>query len=176
MKSINKTLLFIENIIFASRWLQSPIYILLALILIAFTYEIAKEIFHLFSNINSFTEENLIVLALTLCDAVLVANLVVVVIISGYENFVSKINVAESDDQPLWIKRLSPSAVKMKIAGSIIAISSISLLKQFLEASKISDRELLWGASIHIVFVISALLISIIGYIEKKTKIKSLKK
>lgn len=176
MKSFDKMFIFIEKIIFASRWLQSPIYILLTLILIAFTYEIAKEIFHLFNNIDSFTEENLIVLALTLCDAVLVANLVVVVIISGYENFVSKINVRENDNQPLWIKRLSPSAVKMKIAGSIIAISSISLLKQFLEASKISDRELLWGVLIHIIFVISALLISIIGYIEKRSKIKNLKK
>ena len=171
MQYINKIPIFIEKIIFASRWLQSPIYILLTLILIAFTYEIAKEILHLFSNLDTFTEENLVVLALTLCDAVLVANLVVVVIISGYENFVSKIFIAQNKSQPLWIKRLSPNAVKMKIAGSIIAISSISLLKQFLEASKIPDRELLWGAIIHIIFVISALLIAVIGYIEKRSSV-----
>ena len=91
----------------------------------------------------------------------------VIVIISGYENFVSRIDIDKARGQPLWIKRLSPDAVKMKIAGSIIAISSISLLKQFLEVSKVTDRELLWGAVIHGVFVISALLVALIGYIEK---------
>ena len=119
------------------------------------------------THLHSFNEEKLVVLALTLCDAVLVANLVVVVIISGYENFVSRIDVDKASGQPLWIKRLSPDAVKMKIAGSIIAISSISLLKQFLEISKVTDRELLWGAIIHGVFVISALLVALISYIEK---------
>ena len=167
MQDSRKLAITVEKIIFVSRWLQSPIYLLLMLVLLAFTYEIAKEIAHLFAHLNTFNEEKLVVLALTLCDAALVANLVVIVIISGYENFVSRIDIDKARGQPLWIKRLSPDAVKMKIAGSIIAISSISLLKQFLEVSQVTDRELLWGAVIHGVFVTSALLVALIGYIEK---------
>ncbi|MFT4694152.1 MAG: hypothetical protein ACI8TE_001054 [Francisella sp.] len=130
---INKILSIIEKFIFGIRWLQAPIYMLLSLVLVGFIYEIYHELFVLFSSLGSFNEEKLIILALTLCDVVLVANLVVIVVISGYENFVSKMNLEKSGGgQPLWIKKLSPNAVKLKIAGSIIGISSISLLKKIL--------------------------------------------
>ncbi|APC96346.1 TIGR00645 family protein [Francisella frigiditurris] len=165
----SKLAIALEKFIFGIRWLQAPIYILLSFILIAFIYEIFNELKHLFMSLSSFNGEKLIILTLTLCDAVLVANLVVIVIISGYENFVSKINMRKQNGQPLWIKKLSPNAVKIKIAGSIIAISSISLLKKFLEISQTTDRELLWGTIIHIVFVLSALLIAITSYIEGKS-------
>ena len=100
MQDSRKLAITIEKIIFASRWLQSPIYLLLMLVLLAFTYEIAKEIAHLFAHLNTFNEEKLVVLALTLCDAALVANLVVIVIISGYENFVSRIDIDKGKGQP----------------------------------------------------------------------------
>ncbi len=166
----NKILVTLERLIFGIRWLQAPIYLLLSLILMAFVYEITHELIHLFTHLHDFDEEKLVVLALTLCDAVLVANLVVMVIISGYENFVYRIMMKDDTGKPLWIKKLSPNAVKIKIAGSIIAISSISLLKEFLEISQTSDRDLMWGAIIHMIFVVSALLIAITYYIEKKTK------
>ena len=172
----NKFLVGFEKIIFGIRWLQAPIYLLLSLILVAFIYEIIFELGHLFIHMGEFNEEKLVALALTLCDAVLVANLVVMVIISGYENFVYRISMKDDTGKPLWIKKLSPNAVKIKIAGSIIAISSISLLKEFLEISQTSDRDLMWGAIIHLVFVVSALLIAITYYIEKKTsKLSQLK-
>lgn len=131
-------------------------------------YDISKEVGFLVYKLNYFTRYKLVLLALTLCDAVLVANLVVVVIISGYENFVSRIETTSDKSAPTWIKSLSPTGVKMKIAGSIVAISSISLLKQFLEISQISDRDLLWNVIIHIIFVFSAIMIAMTGFIEKK--------
>nr|WP_240308761.1 YqhA family protein [Francisella opportunistica] len=168
----NKLEITLEKIIFSIRWLQAPVYILLSFILITYIYMIFIELKHLFVVLiysNKFNIEKLTTLTLTLCEAVLVANLVVMVIISGYENFVSKMNNSkEKYGQPVWIKKLSPDAVKIKIAGSIITISSISLLQGFLDILHTTDRELLWGVTIHIVFVVSALLISITSYIVGK--------
>jgi uncharacterized protein (TIGR00645 family) len=167
---MNKLLSLIEKFIFGIRWLQAPIYMLLSFVLVGFIYEIYHELYILFSSLGTFDEDKLIILALTLCDVVLVANLVVIVVISGYENFVSKMNLEKQDSgQPLWIKKLSPNAVKLKIAGSIIGISSISLLKKFLEISQTSDRDLIWASTIHIIFVVSALLIATTSYVEGKS-------
>lgn len=166
----NKLLSLIERFIFAIRWIQAPIYILLSFVLFGFIYEIYHELYILFTSLATFDEDKLIILALTLCDIVLVANLVVIVVISGYENFVSKMNLdRKGGGQPIWIKKLSPNAVKLKIAGSIIGISSISLLKKYLEISQTSDRDLVWAASIHIVFVVSALLIAATSFVEGKS-------
>ncbi|MFZ9035932.1 MAG: TIGR00645 family protein [Francisellaceae bacterium] len=160
----------LEKIIFASRWIQAPIYLILILVLIAFVYQMGFEVFHLLVNLNSYKDYNLIVLGLTLCDTVLVANLIVIVIISGYENFVSRLDVDHKSGEPLWIKKLSHSGVKLKIAGSIVAISSISLLKQFLDISQLTSRELLWYVIIHLTFVLSAFFLVMIAYVEKKLK------
>lgn len=167
---INKLLSIMERFIFGIRWIQAPIYMLLSFVLFGFIYEIFHELQLLFTSLESFDEDKLIILALTLCDVVLVANLVVIVVISGYENFVSKMNLDRSGSgQPIWIKKLSPNAVKLKIAGSIIGISSISLLKKYLEISQTSDRDLMWAATIHIVFVVSALLIAATSFVEGKS-------
>lgn len=170
-KYINKLISCIEIFIFGIRWIQAPIYILLSFVLLGFIYEIYNELYYLFSSFNNFDEDQLIILSLALCDVVLVANLVVIVVISGYENFVSRMNLAKKhgDSQPIWIKKLSPNEVKLKISGSIIGISSISLLKKFLEVSQTSNRDLMWSASIHIVFVVSALLIALTSFIEGKS-------
>lgn len=161
---------FLERIVFASRWIQAPIYLILILVLLAFVYQMANEVFHLFTSINVLKPHELIVLGLTLCDTVLVANLIVIVIISGYENFVSKIDVEHKSGEPIWIKRLSHTGVKLKIAGSIVAISSISLLKQFLDIPQLSNRELLWYVVLHLTFLISALILVFVGLLEKKIK------
>ncbi|WP_119343447.1 TIGR00645 family protein [Facilibium subflavum] len=160
----------LEKFVFASRWIQAPIYLILILVLWAFVYQMAIEVIHLFMRLTLLAPHELIVLGLTLCDTVLVANLIVIVIISGYENFVSKLDVEHKKGEPLWIKRLSHSGVKMKIAGSIVAISSISLLKQFLDIPQLSNRELLWYVVLHLTFLISALILVIIGMLEKKLK------
>lgn len=130
----------------------------------------AHEVIHLFVNLQQLKAHEFIVLGLTLCDTVLVANLVVIVIISGYENFVSKIDVDHKLGEPVWIKRLSHTGVKLKISGSIVAISSISLLKQFLDIPQLSNRELLWYVILHLTFLVSALILVFIGFLEKKIK------
>ena len=168
VKNISKIEIIFEKIIFSSRWILAPIYFILTTILFVFVYDIGKDIWHILYKLNYYNGYKLVLIALTLCDAVLVANLVVVVIISGYENFVSRIDIDSEKGEPTWIKSLSPTGVKMKIAGSIVAISSISLLKQFLEITQISDRELIWNVIIHIVFVFSAMMIAITGILERK--------
>ncbi len=98
----------------------------------------------LFTSLGRLDKDKLIILALTLCDVVLVENLIVIVVINGYENFVIKIKLEKRcGEKQLWIKKLSPNVVKLKIAGSIIGISFISLLKKFLEISQTSDRDLI---------------------------------
>ncbi|WP_395947114.1 TIGR00645 family protein [Caedibacter taeniospiralis] len=161
---------FLERLIFGSRWIQAPIYIILVLVLLAFVYQMANEVLHLFISLTILKPHELIVLGLTLCDTVLVANLIVIVIISGYENFVSKIDVEHTSGEPIWIKRLSHTGVKLKIAGSIVAISSISLLKQFLDIPQLSDRELLWYVVLHLTFLISSLILVFVAVLEKKIK------
>lgn len=158
----------IEKTIFASRWLQAPIYLMLCSVLLAFSFHIAKEVSLMFWNINRLAGHDLIVLSLNLCDSALVANLIVVVIISGYENFVSKIDVGHKTGEPIWIKKLSPTGVKMKVAGSIVAISSISLLKQFLDTTVTDSHTLMWSVIIHLVFLLSATITAIIGILENK--------
>ena len=165
-KKINKFAIFLEKIIFWSRWLQAPIYLLLILVLIAFIYQMAIEVKNLFYNLYGMEPHHLVVIGLTLCDMVLIANLIVIVIISGYENFVSKINVINTDDEPIWIKKLSPNGVKLKVSGSIVAISSISLLKHFLDIPKFDNRELIWHVIIHITFLISSLILVITNILE----------
>ena len=160
----------LERMVFASRWIQAPIYLILIFVLLAFVYQIANEVLHLFTNLNILKPHELIVLGLTLCDTVLVANLIVIVIISGYENFVSKIDVEHKSGQPIWIKNLSHTGVKLKIAGSIVAISSISLLKQFLDIPQLGNRELLWCVLLHLTFLLSALILVFVGLLEKKIK------
>lgn len=160
----------LERIIFASRWIQAPIYLTLVLVLLAFVYQMAHEVSCLFVKIALLKPHELIVLGLTLCDTVLVANLIVIVIISGYENFVSKIDVNHNSGEPIWIKRLSHTGVKLKISGSIVSISSISLLKQFLDIPQLSNCELLWYVLLHLTFLISALILVFIGLLEKKIK------
>ncbi|WP_116963618.1 TIGR00645 family protein [Fastidiosibacter lacustris] len=167
---LSKLEVFLERAIFASRWIQAPIYLILVLVLLAFVYQMASEVLHLFMTIKSLAPHELIVLGLTLCDTVLVANLIVIVIISGYENFVSKIDVEHKSGEPIWIKRLSHTGVKLKIAGSIVAISSISLLKQFLDIPQLSNRDLMWYVLLHLTFLVSALILVFVGLLEKKIK------
>ena len=157
----------LESLIFTSRWLQAPIYIGIAMILFAFIYLIFKDIYLLFSHINTLSDENLIITALTICDLGLIANLIIIVVISGYENFVSKLDIKHSEGEPIWIKRLKHSDVKMKILGSIVAISSIQLLKILLMKNS-PTHEVILAITIQVVFVLSALVLAFISVIEKK--------
>ncbi|ODN43534.1 TIGR00645 family protein [Piscirickettsia litoralis] len=162
----------IEKMIFASRWLQAPIYIIILFVLFAFIYFAAMDVYDLYANISKLNEEKLIVTALSLCDIILIANLVIIVVISGYENFVSRLDVDHKEGEPIWIKRLNHGGVKLKIAASIVAISSIQLLKVFLESvspnTPLNSQTLLWSVIIHLTFIASALLLALMSWIEKR--------
>ena len=163
---------FIEVIIFNSRWLLVPFYlglvISIALLLIKFT----KEFVGFISIALTGSGSDVIISVLTLIDVVMIANLLLIIIFAGYENFVSKINTGDSEDRPNWMGHVTFADLKMKLIGSIIAISAIELLKAFLSLENYTNTELAWQVGIHMTFVVSALLFAITDWLaaDKKRK------
>ncbi len=153
----------LERFLFTSRWFQAPLYVGLTFLLFAFLIKFGQEILHVGLHIVDMQEQDLVLISLSLIDLVLVANLLVMVIISGYENFVSRIDVT-ADDTLTWVGKLDSSTLKLKVATSIVAISSINLLKAFMNASDVPDNKLMWLVIIHLTFVVSAVLM---GYLDK---------
>lgn len=151
----------LETAIFASRWLLAPFYLGLALslfvLLIKFVFEFAHIAAHAFDS----TESQVILGLLALVDLSLTGSLIVIVIFSGYENFVSKIDHSQHKDWPEWMGTIDFTALKIKLLGSIVAISAIQLLKQFMSIGTVSDRDLFWLVIIHVVFVISSVLLAL---------------
>lgn len=154
----------IERLLYASRWLLAPIYLGLSLTLIALAFRFFQEIYHLFSHILEISESDMVLVVLALIDLSLVASLVVMVMFSGYENFVSRIDVREGDDQLDWLGKLDSGTLKLKVAASIVAISSIHLLQEFVNIPQVPNDKLMWYVIIHLTFVISALLM---GFLDR---------
>ena len=173
---------FLEVFIFGARWLLAPLYVGLvgALALLVFRY--GKEFVTLASNINESDNHVFTLDLLGLLDLVLLGNLILIVLFAGYENFVSKIDAAhESEDRPHWMGTIDFSGLKLKLIGSLVAISVIELLKDFIglgEGQKVDDA-LIWRVIIHLTFVVSGVLFSIMDWVadnrliqEAKHKIK----
>jgi uncharacterized protein (TIGR00645 family) len=154
----------IERLLYASRWLLAPIYLGLSLTLIALAFRFFQEIYHLFSHILEISESDMVLVVLALIDLSLVASLVVMVMFSGYENFVSRIDVREGDDQLDWLGKLDSGTLKLKVAASIVAISSIHLLQEFVNIPQVPNDKLMWYVIIHLTFVVSALLM---GFLDR---------
>ena len=156
----------LERFLFASRWIQAPLYAGLTLLLVGFVIKFFQEVVHSAANLIEMREQDLVLTALSLIDLVLVANLLVMVIISGYENFVSRIDLPESEAEETltWVGKLDSGTLKLKVAASIVAISSINLLKAFMNAEDVPDDKLLWLVVMHLTFVASAVLM---GLLEK---------
>ena len=152
----------IERLLFASRWLLAPIYLGLSLTLVAVGIKFFQELWHLLSHILEIGEADMILVVLALIDLSLVASLVVMVMFSGYENFVSRIDTREGDDKLGWLGKLDAGTLKLKVAASIVAISSIHLLQKFVNAAHIENDKLLWYVIIHLTFVVSALLLGLL--------------
>ncbi len=152
----------IENIVFHSRWLLAPIYLGAVLILAMFMVKFVQEVLYYFPQVFSIEKTNLIIMSLTLVDLILIANLLLIVIFSGYENFVSKIDmVADHVDRPDWMGTVDYSALKLKLIGSIVAISSIELLKAFINMDNIPKENIGWMIGLHLTFVVSGLVFAI---------------
>jgi len=150
-----------ERLLFASRWLLAPFYLGLALSLVALLIKFMGELLHIATHVFSSTETEVILGVLALVDLALTASLLIIVIFSGYENFVSKIDHADHEDWPEWMGTIDFTALKLKLLSSIVAISAIQLLKQFMAVQATTDRELFWLVVIHVVFVVSSVLLAL---------------
>ena len=146
------------------RWLLAPIYFGLSLALIALGIKFFQELFHLFPHILEITEAEVVLIVLALVDISLVGSLIIMVMLSGYENFVSKIDVDGAADSLGWLGKLDAGSLKIKVAASIVAISSIHLLRAFMNLQHIDNDKLMWYVIFHMTFVFSALLL---GYLDR---------
>lgn len=156
----------IETIVFGSRWLLAPFYIGLALSLVVLLIKFIQEFIHIAATAFSASEPDVLLGVLSLVDLALTGSLLIIVIFSGYENFVSKIDHADHRDWPEWMGTIDFTALKLKLLSSIVAISAIQLLKQFMSLGKVSDRDLYWLVVIHIVFVVSSVLLALSDWIS----------
>ena len=154
----------LENIIFASRWVQAPVYAGLILGAILYTYKFLIELIHLCATVNSITEEVLMLGVLTLVDITMVLNLLIMVIIGGYATFVSRIDLKLHEDRPDWLEKIDAGTLKVKLAGSLVGVSGIHLLKSFINISNKSIDEVKWQVIIHVVFLFSTIMLA---YTEK---------
>ncbi|WP_039056973.1 TIGR00645 family protein [Enterobacter sp. Bisph1] len=160
---------FLEKAMYASRWLLAPVYLGLSLGLLALTVKFFQEIFHILPGIFGLAEADLILTLLSLVDMTLVGGLLVMVMFSGYENFVSQFNIAEHKEKLNWLGKMDATSLKNKVAAAIVAISSIHLLRVFMDAKNVPDNKLMWYVILHLTFVLSAFMM---GYLDRITRSK----
>ena len=161
----------IETGLFQSRWLMAPFYIGLVLALAALLVIFVIELFSGLLTVPGMTPEDGILLVLSLIDMSLAGNLLLIVMFSGYENFVSKIDTGNHVDRPGWMGTVDFSGLKMKLIASIVAISAISLLRAFMQLSEghpLSNETLLWLVVIHLTFVVSGVLLALMDWLASK--------
>ncbi len=158
---------FVEGTLYASRWLLAPVFLGLSLALLALSIKFFQELAHLLPLILEMSESDLVLKILALVDLSLVGSLLVMVMFSGYENFVSEMNIKEGVEKLSWLGKLDAGSLKLKVAASIVAISSIHLLRIFVNAEQIPDNKLMWYVIIHLTFVVSALMVA---YMDKMTR------
>jgi len=155
----------IEKLILASRWLLVPLYLALASVLGIFAVRAVQEVMHLFAIVATATESELVLAVLGFIDLTLVANLLVMVVLSGYETFISRIDTDEGEEKPSWLGKVDAGTLKIKLSVSIVAISAIHLLSAFINIEHYNNQQLLWLVIIHLTFVVSALLLAFIDKI-----------
>jgi len=147
----------IERTLIAARWLLAPIYLGLALLLVLFVVQFFQDLWHATLGILEATHAQLIVEALGMVDLALVASLVVMVMLSSYENYLSRLDIESVSVQLGWLAKLDAGSIKVKVMVAIVTISAIDLLQAFLEIENIADDKLLWRVIVHLTFVVSAL-------------------
>ena len=153
----NEQTSFLSKTIFASRWLQVPIYLGLIVVQGIYAYKFMKNLWYLITNVNEMDADTIMLAVLNLIDVVMIANLLVMVTLGGYEIFVSKLRTKNHPDQPEWMSHVNATVLKVKLSMSIISISSIHLLQTFVNASKIPEKTIMWEVIIHFSFLISAI-------------------
>ena len=165
-----------EKLLFSSRWLMAPFYLGLVLALVMLAAVFVHDIFEAAPSIFAVGETNVVVLVLTLIDLSLAANLILMVIFSGYENFVSKMDIADHPDRPSWMGKVDFSGMKLKLIASIVAISAIQLLKAFMSVKDYSKEDLLWMVIIHVVFVVSGVLLAVMDWVTERGEVPEVRR
>jgi len=150
----------LPRLIFMSRWLQLPLYLGLIVAQAVYVFLFGKELWHLIHDTPKLSEQDIMLIVLGLIDVVMISNLLMMVIVGGYETFVSRMNLEGHPDQPEWLSHVNASVLKVKLATAIIGISSIHLLKTFINAANYSDKVLIAQTAIHITFLLSAMAIA----------------
>jgi uncharacterized protein (TIGR00645 family) len=166
----------LANLIFSSRWMQLPLYFGLIVAQGVYVILFVKELWHLIHGATSLGEQDIMLIVLGLIDVVMISNLLVMVIVGGYETFVSRLNLKGHPDQPEWLSHVNASVLKVKLAMAIIGISSIHLLKTFIEAgslglesSRTTPTGVMWQTIIHMVFILSAMGIAWTDHLMQQT-------
>lgn len=163
--------LLLESMLFQSRWLLAPFYLGLVVALFLLLVHFVFQLIGFITKIHVAGESDVILGVLALVDLVLVGNLILIVIFSGYENFVSRLEVGTGEhDRPDWMTKVDFGGLKMKLMSSIVAISAIQVLKAFMNVGNFEDRKLLWLAGIHVVFLGSMLVVAIADRLSEKSK------
>ncbi len=160
------------NILFGSRWLQLPLYLGLIIAQAVYVFFFGVELVHLVAKANHLVEADIMLIVLGLIDVVMISNLLIMVIVGGYETFVSRLNLEGHPDEPDWLSHVNANLLKVKLATAIIGISSIHLLKTFINAENLSDKVLISQTIIHITFVLSAVAIAYIDRLMTPAEVK----
>ena len=156
----NVALTGLAEIIFWSRWLQAPLYLGLIVAQAVYVYLFGVELMHLVHDAQKIGETEIMLIVLGLIDVVMIANLLIMVTIGGYETFVSRLNLREHPDQPEWLSHVNAATMKIKLSMALIGISSIHLLKTFINAEHISEHTIQWQVIIHVTFILSSIAIA----------------
>ena len=162
MNSQSKFKQAIGGCIFLSRWLQAPLYFGLIVAQCVYVVHFMQELWHLIAHMTTLGETEIMLIVLGLIDVVMIANLLIMVIIGGYETFVSRLNLDGHPDQPEWLSHVNAGVLKVKLATALIGISSVHLLKTFIElgTKTLPDSSVLWQVVIHMAFVVSAVVLA----------------
>jgi uncharacterized protein (TIGR00645 family) len=151
----------VEKTLFASRWLLAPLYLGLAFLLVLFSIHFFRELVDITIHAFSVSEQDLVVEAMTLIDLALAGGLIVMIMLSGYENYISKLDIVDAEKSISWLGKLDTGTLKLKVSATIVTISAVQLLKAYLEINAIANDKLLWLVVIHLTFVVSALLLTV---------------
>ncbi len=159
----------IEWVIYTRRWLMAPVYLGLIEALVILIVTFFRELYLQAPQVLTMDEKEIILLVLTLVDLSLAGNLVLIILFSGYENFVSKMETAHKDrDRPEWMGTIDFSGLKIKLIASIVAISGIHLLKIFMNLANYTETQLLWYVVIHVTFIFSGVCVAAMDWLEEK--------
>ena len=164
-----KKLSYMSWIIFSSRWMQLPLYLGLIVAQGVYVYQFMHELALLITQVGNLTEAQVMLIVLGLIVVVMIANLLIMVIIGGYETFVSRLDLDDHPDQPEWLSHVNAGVLKIKLSTAIIGISSIHLLKTFINAANISEHTIMWQVIIHVVFLVSAFAMALVDKMMNQT-------